>query len=944
MGDPTSSSEGSSEQAEPEKHESPTTLERSRSGDSPEQDSESGSDSSVDSSTRRPSTSTLPHSRDSTHDGVQIVRTQSAKESTRPKEWRSEPHDQAVRGQDHDNKTMYGRSKSAPSEAQSTGAMAPPTRLQTGRSTLFKWLSDMKARMATLESRVERALTSPISRSSSIPRGPIASYASAGFELPREISEKSSIGIAEGPDGGDRATGEEGLTADGDDDGDLQSPVEQVALIVPTTDDPSVPYWTFRTVVLGILSCGLITFLNTYFSYRNEPIVISVTTVLIATAPIGKFMAKTLPDRFIRIPGMGRGFSLNPGPFSMKEHGLITIFASAGSVRPGGIYVYNIAKVFLHGHIGFLPGFIVTLTTELFGYSWAVLLYKFFVEPARFWWPGSLVNVSLSQALNMDEKRKGISLMAFFIICFAVTCAYYVIPGFFIPSLTSVSVICYIFKHNVLAQQLGSGSNGLGLGSFSLDWATISSFSGSPLIVPWAAVANMALGFILQAYLVAPLTYWKNWFHSKHYPIFSRDIFTRSGQPYDLTKVLERTHSKFHRNKAGLSEEGLPYFSAFYTMSVGFTFALFGAVCSQVLFFNGKDLLQTYRRVVTGRSADAPDVHTRLMSKYPQISLRWCLLLFIGTHLAAIVNVVVYKDQLEIKWWGVLLGTAVTGVMVVPICILVATSSQTPNLGIIPQYLMGFIREGEPITNVMFRTYSTVICGRTATYLGNFKLGHYMKIPPRATFYGQLMGTFISSLVSMIVASMLTESIDDICDNTRLPANSPWTCPHDRVFYDQAVMFGIAGTNRLFAKEGAPYKTLNYYFIPGFLLPVALWLLGLALPRREWIHLINGPLIVKGVTLMPPSPVVNNAMWIYVALFFSIYVFHYKKQWWQRYNYVLSAALDAGTVVMALMLYYSLHSGKKVLHWWGERAHGDHCSVAMCPTAPGIHRPGCPVF
>ncbi|CAM6104004.1 unnamed protein product [Calypogeia fissa] len=126
-------------------------------------------------------------------------------------------------------------------------------------------------------------------------------------------------------------------------------------------------------------------------------------------APIGKFMAKTLSDRFIHIPGTGRGFSLNPGPFSMKEHGLITILTSAGSVRPGGIFVHNIAKVFLHGHIGFLPGFIVTLTTEvtyclaklnaLDAYldSWAVLLYKFFVEPARFWWPGSLVNVSLSQ-------------------------------------------------------------------------------------------------------------------------------------------------------------------------------------------------------------------------------------------------------------------------------------------------------------------------------------------------------------------------------------------------------------------------------------------------------------------------------------------------------------------------------------------------------------------
>jgi hypothetical protein len=64
---------------------------------------------------------------------------------------------------------------------------------------------------------------------------------------------------------------------------------------------------------------------------------------------------------------------------------------------------------------------------------------------------------------------------------------------------------------------------------------------------------------------------------------------------------------------------------------------------------------------------------------------------------------------------------------------------QVPNLGIIPQYVMGFVRAGEPITNMVFRTYVTVVAGRTATYLQNFKLGHYMKIPPRATFWGQVI-------------------------------------------------------------------------------------------------------------------------------------------------------------------------------------------------------------
>jgi hypothetical protein len=207
----------------------------------------------------------------------------------------------------------------------------------------------------------------------------------------------------------------------------------------------------------------------------------------------------------------------------------------------------------------------------------------------------------------------------------------------------------------------------------------------------------------------------------------------------------------------------------------------------------------------------------------------------------------------------------------------------------------------------------------------------------------QFIGSCVSSVVGMAVAIWLTESIDHICDISKLPSNTPWTCPVDRVAYDQVVTFGVDGPHRLFTKGDAPYRTLNYYFLPGFLFPIVLWLLGIALPGKKWIALINGPLIIRGASLMPPSPVVNNAMWICIALFFSIYVYNYQRKWWQRYNFVLSAALDAGTVVMALLLYYSLDEGKKVLHWWGRRAAGDHCPLATCPTAHGVYRAGCPV-
>lgn len=69
-------------------------------------------------------------------------------------------------------------------------------------------------------------------------------------------------------------------------------PVEEVALVVPETDDPSIPVMTFRAWVLGLTSCVLLIFLNTFFTYRTQPLVISAILMQIAVLPIGKLMAR----------------------------------------------------------------------------------------------------------------------------------------------------------------------------------------------------------------------------------------------------------------------------------------------------------------------------------------------------------------------------------------------------------------------------------------------------------------------------------------------------------------------------------------------------------------------------------------------------------------------------------------------------------------------------
>ncbi|CAL9082221.1 unnamed protein product, partial [Musa acuminata var. zebrina] len=65
------------------------------------------------------------------------------------------------------------------------------------------------------------------------------------------------------------------------------------------------------------------------------------------------------------------------------------------------------------------------------------------------------------------------------------------------------------------------------------------------------------------------------------------------------------------------------------------------------------------------------------------------------------------------------------------------------------------------------------------TFLSDFKLGLYMKIPPKSMFFAQLVGTIVASAVYFGTAWWLLGTITSICDTSKLPEGSPWTCPSD---------------------------------------------------------------------------------------------------------------------------------------------------------------------
>ncbi|KAL7143053.1 hypothetical protein ABFS83_08G165500 [Erythranthe nasuta] len=728
-----------------------------------------------------------------------------------------------------------------------------------------------------------------------------------------------------------------------DEDDENYHPIEQVRLTVPPTDDPSLPALTFRTWFLGLLSCVLLSFLNQFFGYRQNNISISAVTAQIITLAMGNFMARVLPEKKFRVPVTKWKFSFNPGPFNLKEHVLITIFANCGASGVYALSIVTIVKAFYHRQLHPFAAWLLAQTTQMLGYGWAGIFRQVLVDSPYMWWPENMIAVSLFRALHEKDVRPkgGLSRLQFFLIVFVSSFAYYIIPAYFFPSISAISVLCLIWKDSIFPQQLGSGLHGMGIGSFSLDWSAVVSFIGNPISTPAFAIVNVLVGFFLVMYVMTPLTYYNNVYSAKKFPIFSPHTFDQNGQTYNISRVLNS--ESFDLNMAGYEGYSKLYLSVLFAFTYGLGFASLAATITHVGLYHGKTIWSLWSKAKSNLHGKQ-DVHTRIMKKnYETVPNWWFYAILVLVFCLSLYAIEGFNKQLQLPWWGLVMACGMALFFTLPVGIIQATTNQQIGLNIITEMVIGYVYPGRPLANVAFKTYGYISMTQALSFISDFKLGHYMKIPPKSMFLVQLVGTLVASSVYFSTAWWLLTTLEHICDKTKLPLGSPWTCPGDEVFYNASIIWGVIGPMRMFTSKGV-YGNLNWWFLAGGLAPIPAYLLGRKYPDKKWIRLINVPLILGATMSMPPARAVNYIMWGIVGIYFNMYLYRVHKKWWARNAYVLAAALNAGIAFLAVLLYFTLQSYDVAgPDWWGLD-NDDHCPLASCPTAPGVVVEGCPVF
>ncbi|KLT45603.1 OPT superfamily oligopeptide transporter [Cutaneotrichosporon oleaginosum] len=701
------------------------------------------------------------------------------------------------------------------------------------------------------------------------------------------------------------STDSDGVT--GTEDWEEDSPYAEVRASVSNIDDPEMPAMTLRAYLLGMILCMICAAGNTFLSFRNPSPQFPLLIVQIIAYPLGKFLAWSLPLRDYRLPPWlgGFGFSLNPCPFNVKEHTVIVMMATVAILPAYGLFSITSLDLFYKTPLGLGFNFTYILATQMTGLTIAGIARRFVVWPASMLWPGVLVTTTILNTLHAESDigTGGMSRQRFFLVMSVAAFLYYFLPGYLFTALSYFSYATWMAPRNHVVNQLMGVRTGMGMGILSFDWAQIA-WVGSPLAAPWWAQVNIGIGFLLFYWLITPLLYYSNTWYTRYLPISAIQPADRFQNVYEVERVLG-TDNKL--NVTAYAAYSQVYLTAAFNVTYMLAFALTTSLIVYTALVHGPRLW----RIMWKMSTEPEDIHMKLMKKYREVPDWWYASIFGACLAMGVVSVNVFKTGLPV--WGYFVAIGMAWTYIVPVAIIFAMSNLEPTFNLIAELIPGYAFPGQPIPGMVFKTFAVQTLAEALYFTRDMKLGHYMKIPPRSMFICQMTACSLSCLVQVGVKEWMFNTIPDLCQPDQ---RAQLICQNAYTSFTASIIWGLIGPARLFSKGGI-YNPQLWMMLVGAIVPFPFWLYCRRYPQSIVRHI--NPSIVFAVCLsIPPASGINIASFLVVGFVFQFWIRRYYFAWWARYNYVLSASLDIGTVAGLLVIFLCLRLPKADLNWWGN--------------------------
>ncbi|KAH9440667.1 hypothetical protein Pst134EA_032258 [Puccinia striiformis f. sp. tritici] len=521
----------------------------------------------------------------------------------------------------------------------------------------------------------------------------------------------------------------------------------------------------------------------------------------------------------------------------------------------------------------------------------AGLLQPILIYPSQAVYPEALPSVSLLNSL-FKVGTKSDDQVNFFKKAFLAIGIYEIFPTYIAPALQAINVFCLTLPKNQLITNIFGGARpfeGMGLFTISLDWSMAG--GRGPLFMPLNTQIHEIVALVISIFSFF-FVYSKSWHGAglnQNFPFLSASVLTAEGRPYPYRQAITADGTA---NEEFIQSAGLPFFTATFYLIQILTSVYLTSSLSHAALNNYHHIGPLLKK---SRSREDIDPHRVVCQKYRDfppwgfavmVVVSFALTFGMSSATASGVSVV-----------SLLVAMIVSFLMTLAAGFISAVTGFQVRLTSGVQMLGGLMFPGNVFQSMWFTLYGASSAMMAMGILRDIKFGQYVHLPQYHIVFSQLMGGSVGTLANILVTKAILKNERDVLISAQ--GNGVFSGAEIAASQARAISWGIF-SRRLFL-FGQRYSAVSWGMVVGLFLPIPFFVAGKCWPRYKF-HLFNVPLLLGITTGLYTLASAGEPMRIFIGLMSQFWARKYRTQWFQKYNYILSAALDGGTELMVFFL------------------------------------------
>jgi OPT family oligopeptide transporter len=279
---------------------------------------------------------------------------------------------------------------------------------------------------------------------------------------------------------------------------------------------------------------------------------------------------------------------------------------------------------------------------------------------------------------------------------------------------------------------------------------------------------------------------------------------------------------------------------------------------------------------------DDIDPHYKQMLKYPDAPNSWYFVVFLLSFVIALV--VLYKTDSTLPWWGFLVSLLLATFLILFLGALGAITGLAITTQTFGQMTGGYMLKGLPVANMYFVLYGDNTVFQAQLLLRDLKIAQYVKLPPRAAFTAQILGTLLGAVLNYIMMNSIVDNQREILLSVQ--GTNIWSGQQPQMYNSQAIAWG--GLSQELFSTGQRYQWVPRAYVIGLFAPVPFWVIHRYWPKLRADYPYT-PIIAYTIGYL------SNGI---TSSYLSYFAVAFLSQWWPRtrhprwfakYNYIVGA-------------------------------------------------------